>query len=230
MVNIERGESGDYDYHDEYNLASVLQDMYYISASEKYELPYCPQFTRLNFSKRFPNYFDMSFRTKLYRRVAEALKSTITEVFDDLNGQIAFVPPFSALVLEQARRTSTSIKERKRLREKERLILAGAAASFDRPKTIRLEGVIRYIPELIKPITAPLDPTKYSADLLLKPIQWLAEWWRRRPISRVFDLAAKVEEINEYGRLVNRVFGNRFYYARSWDSVLSSVVAPQPDG
>jgi hypothetical protein len=229
--------------------------MYYIIASEQYHLPNWPQFTRLRFSQRYPNYFDGPFRTKLYRRVAEALKSTVTEVFDDLNEQIAFIPPFSALVLErssrptdivsnllsvrdeyrklrenlaaleQARCSAKSIKDRKRLREKERLLLDSAAGKFEHPKTVGLEGVIRYIPEIVKPVTAPLDPTSYSAALLLKPLQWLAEWWRNRPVAPVFHLASKVDDIEEYSQLVNKVFGNRFYYAEPWETVLSSATS-----
>ena len=77
------------------DLASFLREMYYIVVSEQYVLPYWPQFTRLSFSKRFPNYFDATFRTKLFRRVAQALKFTVTEAFDDLGEQVAFIPPFS---------------------------------------------------------------------------------------------------------------------------------------
>ncbi len=161
---VESMGSGDYE-DDHKDLASFLREMYYIVVSEQYALPYWPQFTRLSFSKRFPNYFDATFRTKLFRRVAQALKSTVTEAFDDLGEQVAFIPPFSSLILErssrpediaasllevrdkyrklrknlmeleQARRSARSIKDRKRIRAKERFILEEGAASFDRPKT-----------------------------------------------------------------------------------------------
>jgi hypothetical protein len=251
MLLVEYGESGDYDNYNDLATASCLREMYYIAASERYRLPYWPQLTRLSFSRKFPNYFDRAFRTKLYRRVAEALKSTVTEIFDDLGEQIAFIPPFAAIVLErsstpqdivskimevrgeyknlrrnmmeieQARQDAISIAERKKLREKERLMLDYAAKSFERPASIRLEGVIRYIPDLLKPISAPHDITKYNADLLLKPAQWLAEWWRKRPIAPVFDLASKVEQVQDYSRLIGQVFGNRFYYAQPWEQVLA---------
>jgi hypothetical protein len=152
---VESMGSGDYE-DDHKDLASFLREMYYIVVSEQYALPYWPQLTRLSFSKRFPNYFDASFRTKLFRRVAQALKSTVTEAFDDLGEQVAFIPPFSSLVLErssrpediaasllevrdkyrklrqnlieleQARRNARSIKDRKRIRAKERFILEEA--------------------------------------------------------------------------------------------------------
>jgi hypothetical protein len=78
----------------------------------------------------------------------------------------------------------------------------------------------RYVPELVKPIAAPADPTSYSADLLLKPVGWLIEWWRRRPVAAYFDLGGKIERIKEYETLIRKVFGDRFYYAESWTAVL----------
>jgi len=252
IASVDQMGSGNYD-DDKEDRGALLREMYYIVASECYSIPYWPQFTRLRFAKLFPNYFDRSFRTKLFRKVAEAMKCSVTEAFDDLREQVAFVPPFSSVVferssrpediphsllevrdeyrglrqnlieLESARQTATSIKERRRLRERQRLILENSAKSFDRPKTVTLEGVIRYLPEIAKPVAAPLNPTSYGAELLLKPVQWISEWWRRRPVAPVFDLAAHVESIADYSKLINKVFGNRFYYAEPWERVFAQT-------
>ena len=49
------------------------------------------------------------------------------------------------------------------------------------------------------------------------------EWWRKRPVAPIFDRATQVENINEYSQLVKRVFGDRFYYAEPWETVLTTV-------
>jgi hypothetical protein len=56
---------------------------------------------------------------------------------------------------------------------------------------------------------APADPTHYSAALLLQPIEWLVSWWRRRPLSKLLRLADQVQNLQEYGQLVSKIFGGR---------------------
>lgn len=213
--------------------------MYYIYSSEHYRLPYWPEVTRLEFSRKFPNYFNEAIRIQLFRKLAEGLEATVTEVFDDVNGEIAFIPPFSALVLERSkkktdivdtilevreefgalrqgfaklektRRSAGTLAERRRVRVEQRELLEAAASAYDRPRTLNLEGIIRYIPELIKPVTGPTDPSKYSANLLLQPVEWIVQWWRNRPISMLFDAAKQVGQIKEYEGLVKKHFGDR---------------------
>jgi len=41
-----------------------------------------------------------------------------------------------------------------------------------------------------------------SAELLLWPVKKLAEWWRRRPISKLFHLADRAAELRDYEGLL----------------------------
>ena len=230
----------EYSYSGAYeSCTSVLRDMYYIFSSEHFGLSYWPEFTRADFCRKFPNYFQDSFRVQLYKKLADAFRTTVTDVFDDVSSQVVFIPPFSTLVLERSRnsdeiipqilavreeyvslrkrlgildserRNARTIKDRKTIRDQQRRLINVAGTAFERPHTISLEGIVRYVPEVIKPAISPLDPTKYGAGLLLQPMQWLIEWWRRRPVSKLFDLAGKLERIEEYQALATKVFGSK---------------------
>jgi hypothetical protein len=230
---IEYGSSGAYEH-----CTSVLRDMYYIYAAEQALVPYWPQFDRLGFARKFPNYWaSFSLREQLYERLALALDATVSEVFEDVSEDIAYVPPFTSLVLERCsnaddfpeallsvrddysklrrqfnkleddRIVALSLTDRRRIRERQKELLNLAGQSFQRPSTVSLEAIIRYVPDLVKPLSSPLDPTKYSADLLLKPIGSLREWWKSRPISFLFRAANRVAEIERYETLLDRVLG-----------------------
>lgn len=60
---------------------------------------------------------------------------------------------------------------------------------------------------MIKPLTNPLDPTKYSGDLIAKPAHWLVDWWQRRPLSMLFRGADRVAKIGNYQSLIAKIFG-----------------------
>jgi len=239
---IESNGSGAYDH-----CTSILRDMYYIFVSERLSIPYWPQFSRIEFSKQFPNYFGKKFRSQLFSRIAKSLSSTVAEISKEWDEKVTFIPPFSALVfhrssgprdlveqvlnvrdefsklrksisgLEEDRRNARSIGERKKLRLHQEKLLETAAKGFDNPTTIKLQSVLRYIPEVIKPAVAPTDPTKYGADLLLKPVELILDWWQRRPVAKIFDLGKKINKIEEYQSLINKVFGNRYRNRPAYD-------------
>lgn len=215
---------------------SFLRDMYYIFAAEALEIPYYPQFTRAEFAEKFPNYYDLNFKTKLYSNIAKALSETITNVYDDFQEKVAFVPPFASIILSRSkdrsdiikvalelryefedtregfnkleieRRESKNLKERARISQRQRQLLEDASKSFDKLSKLNLQSTIKYIPELIKPALNPTDPTKYSSNLLLQPIELVIEWWRKRPIHKMYSIKDKIFEINDYQNLISKFF------------------------
>jgi hypothetical protein len=233
---IEYHYSGAYEH-----CTSILRDMYYVLAAETFELPYWPQTARRHFTAQFPNYFEKKTLLQLYSQLAKEFKSTVTDVYDDHKEELAFVPPFASLVLSRSgspqeivmrtlevrdeyadlrhrlsdlqaeRIEARTIAARLKLRKRQRYLLNEVASAFDRPSVINLEGVIRYVPQVIKPAIKPADPTSYSADLLILPVKQLINWWRRRPISKFFVLADKLKNTEDYPSLIKRVFGEEVY-------------------
>jgi hypothetical protein len=208
-----------------------------VFAAEHFGLPYWPHSSRIEFSRLFPNFFDKTTRLELYTRVADAFKATVEDVFDDAVEQVAFIPPFATLALarcekaadlvyqilalrdeyatlragfaqlEGERRSAVTIKDRIRARRQQKLLLDDIGKQFDSPALVKLEAVVRYVPNVIRPAMQPTDPTRYSADLITMPIELLAQWWRRRPISKLFELAERLQHISAYEVLLRKVFG-----------------------
>jgi hypothetical protein len=229
---LDNGFSGAYE-----GCTSVLRDMYYVLAAEAFELPYWPQATRRAFTSNFPNFLTKGALLQLYTRLAEAFRSTVTDVYDDHREEVAFIPPFSTIVLQRARDMSEipakivevrseysdlrkrlgeldqeraqarTIAGRLKVRKQQRYLLDEVSGAFDRPGVISLEGVVRFVPAVVAPVVKPADPTSYTADLLLIPAKQLIGWWRRRPISKFFRLADCLVNTEDYPNLVQRLFG-----------------------
>jgi hypothetical protein len=230
---IEYSYSGAYE-----GCTSLLRDMYYILTSEFLQIPYWPQANRMQFAKDFPNYWDHDLRVALHKKLAEGLQSTIREIEAEFQEQTVFTPPFSALALERCkereeliirilelrqeyaglrkglrqlesqRRAAHTLRERKHFSDLRKQLLEDVAQSSRERTTLKLETVFRYIPELVKVAGAPTDPTKYSANLFLQPIEWITNWWRQRPISLLFDTRNRIMEMQAYERLLSRLFGS----------------------
>lgn len=232
IAAIEYGSSGAYE-----DGTSLLRDMYYVYAAEAFRLPYWPQMGRIEFAKHFPNRFDKDTRTALYQKMAGALKATVADVAADFEESIAYIPPFASLVLERSskpadiiiqifdlraemralrerlsqleneRLVAASLAERRALIQKRSELLAQMSKAFERTDSVRFQNIIRYIPDLIQPALNPMDPTKYSANLLLQPVEWILRWWRKRPVSMFLDVSGRVAKMHDYKDLVTKVFG-----------------------
>jgi hypothetical protein len=242
---------------------SVLRSMYYIYAAESFMLPYWPQYTRQKFARRFPNYLDTSTRNKLYQILATSFRASVADLFDDQHEHVTLIPPFSTIVfdasrsvedipnkllqvreqfaslrqrmssLEAERKSARTLKDRRRVLNEIRRLCESAAKRFKQPSTIKLETVLRFVPELTKPLLEPvLEPTNPKSylegfNLLLKSAEWLKQWFSDRPLSPLFDVWAKVDSISDYEKLISKVFGQRFYYAEKLkDVAVSALVRP----
>jgi hypothetical protein len=232
IADIEYSGSGSYEEG-----TSLLRDMYYVYAAEAFRLPYWPQMGRIEFAKHFPNRFDKDTRTALYQKMADALKATVAEVAADFEESIAYIPPFASLVLKRSRTpadiivrmfelreetrhlrerltqldnerlAAASLAQRSSLIQKRRELLAQMGKAFERTDSVRFQNIIRYIPDLIRPALNPMDPTKYSANLLLQPVEWILSWWRKRPVAMFLDVSGRVAKMPDYKDLVAKVFG-----------------------
>jgi hypothetical protein len=102
---------------------------------------------------------------------------------------------------------ATSLAQRSALQQKRSELLAQVSKGFERAGSVRFQNIIRYIPELIRPALNPVDPTKYSASLVLQPVEWILNWWRKRPVAMFLDVSSHVAKMHDYKDLVAKVFG-----------------------
>jgi hypothetical protein len=228
---IEYHGSGAYEY-----CTSILRDMYYIIVAEIKGIPYWPQSTRVEFARRFPNFFEQNTRTRLYSKLAGGLKEDVKEVQRVLGERVFYIPPLSALVLDRSDRPSDVPKNILKVRKEFSTLrvdmdeldreMSGARTfgeikkvsrkieslsnkieeKYKNRNNILIEKTIRLIPEIGKAAVATADPTKYGSALLSQPVEWLVDAIRNRPISKFFDLRQKVDTIYSYESLVSKLY------------------------
>jgi hypothetical protein len=215
---------------------SILRDMFYIYAAEYKGLPYWPNTARVDFARDFPNFMDKGARLKLYVRFAKELGTNLESIKQVFDAKIVFIPPFSAIVLDRSTSPSDIASETLKLRHefmwlrrdmeeldremleadtfgkmqrvarKQMRLSETIGEQFQRSNSIWVERAFKYIPEMVKPALSPCDPTKYGPGLLLQPIEWLMDAFRRRPIAMFFEAKAKLDSISRYQTLIAKVF------------------------
>ena len=228
---IEYYGSGSYQH-----CTSILRDIYYVLVGEFLGIPYYPQSTRLEFSRKFPNYFDKNFSTRLYKTVAKSFSTTVAEVYEFSSQSVNYIPPFSTILFNQTkhkdgiidsliklrndyvdlRRNLTDFqvqkeqardfKMLKRISTREKELLEKVAAPFKTDSKLRLEKAIKYIPDLVKPATDPMNPTKYSSNLILQPAEWIRDWWIKRPVRKLVQVSNKLNKVPDYRALISKFF------------------------
>ena len=100
-----------------------------------------------------------------------------------------------------------TLKERRRLQRQYHGLLA--AASGPDHEVISVSEALNFAEKLVPVAMAPTMPTSYSAALVVQPAQWLRRWWQRRPLAVLFRLDSKLPRIDEYARLIARLWGEQ---------------------
>ena len=229
---IERSFSGAY----ESSMESV-RAMFYVFAAEHYKVPYWPSASVAPIARRFPNYFSGSSRTEIYRHVSAVLHATIDDLAKEFQGAPAFIPPFSAIVLdrasgpdqvpdavidvreqyaafrgamlalEQQRRDARSIADRLEVTRQIQFLCSEASKPYTNPRPMVLESTLRVIPDMTELATNATAPSAWVTALVSKPAEWLILWYRRRPIRKLLRTAHQVVSLDDYGNLLDKHFG-----------------------
>ncbi len=216
------------------SVASHLRTLIYWRMSDHLRVPVCVSPRRLPVLAALRAQVHRSTQHEVYGAVAKAFDTDVSAVTaDDAEIPLA-LPPSLALFLGELqatrdaasavsalrarfaplRRRLADIQARRangalgtRLEAKRELAAALAAAAGDAPQQTTLRDVIDLVPEVTKMAAAPLDPTKYSAALVLKPAEWIRRWWSRRPIQAVLDVRRDVAETEPLTQLLGEATG-----------------------
>lgn len=116
----------------------------------------------------------------------------------------------SLSLLEKTLLNSESIAERNEARAYIESIFYAVTNKFDRSRWTTLKGLVDFSNDMISPVADPTNPKSYKTSLLSKPVEWIRNWWLRRPLAQLFDLAREFREVPEYNRLAKKVFRINF--------------------
>jgi hypothetical protein len=118
-----------------------------------------------------------------------------------------FSPARSAFrALERDFTSAASLKERLKIKRRVRDVAKFTESRYTQTTTL-VESVVGFAPEVLKPLSNPHDPSKYSKELIAKPVEWIRNWWVRRPFRHVYSVLDRLHEIEGYEDLVPNILG-----------------------
>ena len=109
--------------------------------------------------------------------------------------------------MDNVLKNPSSIDEKlKAINERESL-LEQVSRDYKDKEIISFKEGLDFAKKFIEPINAPMDPTLYSLKLILQPVEWLQEWWLRRPVYPLFRVDKKVKKMGQYSELISKHWG-----------------------
>lgn len=138
----------------------------------------------------------------------ELLKRLRDEIIDsliDLRKQFkSFREDFTEL--ETVRNHAKSIVERRRIRNKIKLLFESVSKNSKAPENMTLESAIGYTVDLAKVAKSPLDLDSY-VTFLRKGAESVQSRWTARPAHKLFSTTKKIEHLPNYISLVKSAIG-----------------------
>jgi hypothetical protein len=219
---------------------SHLRTFIYRALSEHARIVFYPSCRRAAQIDLLGDHLRASISEELYRVVARAFESDVREVYADEAAVPILMPPtltifletfktspdlsraidsfrneFAALrqglrKLENENLEATTLGERLEIKHRIVQILESLKSHYKMRDDATLETVLGFGEVALKPLTSPLDPSKYSSELIKKPLNWIKTWWRNRPLKAAFQLKKRLQSIDEYEKLSSEVLGIEF--------------------
>ena len=216
---------------------SLLRTFIYREVAEEARIVLYPSCRRAAQIELLTDHLRAGIAEEVYRVVARAFETDVETVYADEEPVPLFLPPTLAVFLDIFQSTkdlaktidafrgefaalrrglreletrslqARTIAERMEIKQKIVSTLGSLVSHYQSKQDATLETVISYGEIALKPLVNPLDPTKYSKELLLKPLGWIKTWWRDRPLRAAFDLRKRLHDIKEYEGLAGRALG-----------------------
>lgn len=229
------GSTGGYDRG-----AYALRTFLYYGAATENRLSFFPDYPRIPFFDSIIAYINDSVVMSAYKLFADKLHCEAEDFLRDASPIGLPIPPFTSILLnrcksvtdvgsellvlreeyrglrdslielEKNRAGCTNIKERNAVRARIEKIFKATSRKFERSGYSTFKSIAEFGEDVSKPFYNPYNPLLYGSALLLKPVEWLQNWWHRRPLAQLFNLAGEVRRISEYDKLVKKVFRIEF--------------------
>lgn len=221
-----------------FSAVSNIRTFVYWRLATRLGLPMYPSSRRLSSYRALTQYVDRSLREEAYGAVAEAFRTTVSEVYETETTVPVYLPPGASVFLDTLRERrsvpDSLVSVRKRhegLRAAFRRLQEDSAASRSLGELHRhrqrfaavleelrtpdgaapgtLETSIELLPDVVKAAANPLDVAGYGESLIRRPATWVQDWWRRRPYRPAFQLRDRLLDITDYQDLLHGATGVR---------------------
>lgn len=209
----------------------------YLLVAMTCKIDYFPDFLRIPAIMAYIEKMYKSLSRELYKKISQALKTDLKVIENETKSTSFPIPPFTALILEQAGslddiptvllnlrsdfslfrnnlskienklRSITSINEKMIILKKKKLLFEELSKSFNNNEAITFKESIDLAQKLTKPLFRPFNPDSYSAAIVSKPLEWIRSWWLRRPILPLIRIDAKARKIENYHAQIQKLWG-----------------------
>lgn len=216
--------------------AYILRTYIYSKMAREHKLAFMPDYPRIPFLSSILNQYYENVVTKSYNVLSQKLNCEAEEFLEDARPLGLPIPPFTSLVLNDCKSpedlprvllkfrdefsnlreslttlesiliNSTNIRDRIKARKHVEAVFASAGRKYSESGYTNFKSLFDFSGDLIAPIFDWANPTSYSTNLVTKPLDWIRDWWFRRPLAQFFDLANQFRSISEYNTLAKRVF------------------------
>lgn len=217
----------------------LLRSAAYVHMANISRIDYYPDSSRVPYIASYLNKMYTSLPKELYQRICNCLELDLKKIDSYTKSTTYSIPPFTAIVLNEARsldeipftlldlrsdfasfrkklskvdnvlKNPSSIDEKLKALNKKRSLLEQVSEDYKDKEIISFKEGLDYAKKVIEPIKKPTDPTSYSLSLISQPIEWLQEWWLRRPIYPLFRVDEKVRKITQYNKLISKHWGEK---------------------
>lgn len=133
----------------------------------------------------------------------------LSKAIDDFRDEFAGVrQEFSTLA--EKRMKARTLQERLEFAHQLNDIVQSVKTHYRRQDRSFLAAFFAFAPDVLNPLSNPLDPSKYSTTLLTKPVEWIKSWWKRRPLQHVLHLRERLYQLAIDERLASEMLGIEF--------------------
>lgn len=219
---------------------SLLRTFVYWRLSEHIKIPLYSSSRRLPLLSALTEHIQLHSSERIYQAIADVFKEDIdmireddaaipfvpppslsvfltmyrsshnlSKTIDDFRGEFAGVRQEFCTLAEQRMKART-MQERLDFAHRLNDIVQLVQRHYRRQDPSWLAASLSFAPDVLNPLSNPLDPSKYSTALLAKPIEWIRSWWKRRPLQHVFHLRERLYQLAVDERLASEMLGIEF--------------------
>jgi hypothetical protein len=220
--------------------AYILRTYLYTQTARKQCISFMPDYPRIPFLASILDQYYTNVVENSYNTLARKLQLEAEDFLEDARPLGLPIPPFSSLVLNECSSNddiikvlleirdefselrenlayledklinSSNIGERNKAREHTKAVFTAASSKYSDSSYANFTRLFDFSGDLIAPAFNWANPTSYSASLVTKPVEWLRNWWLRKPLAQFFDLTRQFRSIKDYNLLARKVFNIEF--------------------
>lgn len=215
----------------------LFRTIVYLCSSDYDKLTFYPDYLRIPYIISSNKRIYSNLSRKIYERIAEIFNVSTEEILNDIPGVQMIIPPFlhdllnrvlkgakffDALFdirdefskmreklnkIELELRKANTIFEKKKIFKYKKDILTTAIKKYNNTRSIKIKEFLSFALDITTAVAKPQDPSSYNESLLTKPLEWLKEWWLKRPICHLLNVVDSIEKLPFDFNLVEKTLG-----------------------